>query len=64
MLLGEVRQLEIPSHEAFGSHGNDRWRIPPGSSLVLELRVMRLEGGEAGVTAEVPELMKEYERDL
>eukprot|EP00037_Helgoeca_nana_P011372 m.102099 g.102099 ORF g.102099 m.102099 type:complete len:175 (-) comp20793_c0_seq4:1315-1839(-) len=64
MLLGETRQFEIPAEEAYGAKGHNDFRIPPHAALVYEIKILRLEGGEAGITAEVPGLMKEYDRDL
>ena len=36
---GEVRTIDIPPHEAYGTKGCPQWDIPPNARLVFEIEV-------------------------
>jgi hypothetical protein len=36
---GEVRTIDIPPHEAYGTKGCPEWDIPPNARLVFEIEV-------------------------
>jgi FKBP-type peptidyl-prolyl cis-trans isomerase len=40
---GEVRELDIPSSEAYGDKGMPSFQIPPGSDLVFEIEVLKID---------------------
>ena len=42
-MSGEVRELHIPSSEAYGDKGMPNFQIPPGSDLVFEIEVLKIE---------------------
>mmetsp|Transcript_51180 Transcript_51180/g.135936 ORF Transcript_51180/g.135936 Transcript_51180/m.135936 type:complete len:168 (-) Transcript_51180:104-607(-) len=49
MLKGEVRLLHIPSGEAFGRTGFPAWGIPADSDIMLEIEVVSIKEGDAGI---------------
>ncbi|GBG30803.1 Peptidyl-prolyl cis-trans isomerase [Hondaea fermentalgiana] len=42
MKKGEIRKLEIPSHEGYGDSGFPAWKIPPKATLVFEIEVLKI----------------------
>ena len=51
---GERRHLVIPSDFAYGNHGTGSGSIPPGDSLVQDVKCVRIETAE-GEVYEAPE---------
>mmetsp|Transcript_18928 Transcript_18928/g.29583 ORF Transcript_18928/g.29583 Transcript_18928/m.29583 type:complete len:96 (-) Transcript_18928:182-469(-) len=46
MQLGEVRKLDIPADEGYGSRGFPAWGIPPNGGLVFEIEILSINGKE------------------
>ena len=42
-MSGEVRELDIPAAEAYGDKGMPKYDIPPGSDLVFEIEVLKID---------------------
>ncbi len=46
MCVGEVRVLDVPANEAYGTAGNAQWNIPPGTALRFTLECLRIKPAE------------------
>mmetsp|Transcript_36564 Transcript_36564/g.70208 ORF Transcript_36564/g.70208 Transcript_36564/m.70208 type:complete len:163 (-) Transcript_36564:556-1044(-) len=43
MKKGEIRKLEIPADEGYGTQGFPAWGIPPDSELIFEIEVLKIK---------------------
>lgn len=63
--MGDAPVTSTCRHHGQSSRGGVATQLSHRSTISLSwMQILRLEGGEAGITAEVPGLMKEYDRDL
>mmetsp|Transcript_2950 Transcript_2950/g.6839 ORF Transcript_2950/g.6839 Transcript_2950/m.6839 type:complete len:118 (-) Transcript_2950:42-395(-) len=42
MKQGEIRKLEIPSHEGYGASGFPAWGIPRNATLIFEIEIIKI----------------------
>ena len=53
MVVGEIRRLLVPAHEAYGSKGFPAWGIGPGVTLEFTLECLEADGSPVAVVETV-----------